>query len=84
MTKQQLREIAQLAAQTASITRVPQGVRTYGEREMYLRTEAADYELNGEKIELDLARRQARMSDAQWAETRAQRMYEDRRQKMGY
>jgi hypothetical protein len=84
MTKDQLRQIAAQAVSQAPITKVREGVRSYGEREMYLRTDAADYELDGEKIELSLARRQARMSPEQWAETKQQRMYEDRRARMGY
>lgn len=84
MTKDQLRALAADALKQGSITRVPQGRRAYTEREMYLRTEAPDYELQAERIENDLARRQARMTDEQWAETKAQQAYEDRRARMGY
>jgi hypothetical protein len=84
MTKAALRALAEQAARTHSVTKVAQGARAYGEREMYLRTEATDRELDEERIERSLAQRQKRMSLEQAAETKAQQMYEDRRARMGY
>lgn len=45
MDKATLRTLAQQAVAQATIKRIPSGRRTYTERQMYLRTEATDKEV---------------------------------------
>ncbi len=45
MIKDDLRQLAQQAVASRGVTKVPSGKRSLSEREMYLRTEATDHEV---------------------------------------